>query len=153
LLIDGLRPSTKSQSLEGILSRIPASQVVRIELLRGAEVAGDASGQAVLLNIVRTSTAGSGVYEAGFEVTSREVVSPRGEISYAGRNGNFEYGIGASIFSQYRDLPGWRVFFDPADTIVRRAETPSPRDYREASVNGNMAFPLAGGRLSATGQV
>lgn len=153
LLIDGLRPSTKSQSLDGILSRIPASQVVRIELLRGAEVAGDASGQAVLLNVVRTSAAGSGVYEAGFEITSRDVVAPRGEVSYSGRNGNFEYGVGASIFSQYRDLPGWRVFFDPPGTIVRRAETPSPRDFREATLNGNMAFPLAGGRLSATSQV
>jgi hypothetical protein len=29
LLIDGVRPSTKSQGVEGILSRIPANQVVR----------------------------------------------------------------------------------------------------------------------------
>jgi hypothetical protein len=136
-----------------MLSRIPASQVVRVELLRGAEVAGDASGQAVLLNVVRTATAGSGVYEAGFEVTSREVFAPRGEISYSGRNGQFEYGVGASIFSQYRDLPGWRLYTDAPDTLTRRAETPSPRDFREASITGNMAFPLAGGRLSANSQV
>ena len=54
LLIDGLRPSTKSQSLSAILSRIPANQVVRIEVLRGAAVSGDASGQSTLINIVRT---------------------------------------------------------------------------------------------------
>lgn len=153
LLIDGLRPSTKSQSLEGILSRIPASQVVRIELLRGAEVAGDASGQSVLLNVVRTATAGSGVWEGGFELTSRDVIAPRGELSYSGRNGNIEYGIGGSVFSQYRDLPGWRTFHDASGALTGSADTPSPRDFREAALNGNLAFPLAGGRLSATSQV
>lgn len=153
VLIDGVRPSTKSQSLDGILSRIPANQVVRIEILRGAQVAGDASGQAVLLNVVRTPTAGSGVWEAGFELTSRGVPAPRGELSYSGRNGNVEYGLGGSIFSQYRDLPGWRRFYDSSGALTGSAETPSPRDFREATLNGNIAFPLAGGRLSATSQV
>jgi len=153
LLIDGLRPSTKSQSLDGILSRIPADQVVRIELLRGADVAGDASGQAVLLNIVRTAAAGSGVWEAGFELTSRDVPAPRGEVSYSGRSGNVEYGVGASIFSQFRDLPGWRELSDASGAVTGRVDTPSPRDYREAALNGNIAFPLAGGRLSATSQI
>jgi len=154
LLVDGLRPSTKSQSLEGILSRIPANQVVRIEVLRGAAVAGDASGQSQLLNIVRTPTAGSGVWEAGFELTSRGVPAPRGEISYSGRSGQVEYGVGASIFSQYRDLPGWRQFYDePGDIYTGRADTPSPRDFREAFINGNIAFPLFGGRVSATSQL
>jgi len=153
LLIDGVRPSTKSQSLDGILSRIPANQVVRIEILRGAAVSGDASGQSTLLNIVRTPSAGSGLWEAGFEITSRGVLAPRGELSYSGRNGNVEWGVGGSIFSQYRDLPGWRVFRDENGDPNGRAETPSPRDFRESTLNGNIAFPLAGGRLSATSQV
>lgn len=152
LLIDGVRPSTKSQGVEGILSRIPANQVVRLEVLRGAAVAGDASGQSTLLNVVRTPTAGSGVYSAGFELTSRDVAAPRGELSYSGRAGNIEWGVGGSIFSQYRDLPGWRLLYNPADTYVGRVETPSPRDFRETTLNGNIAFPLFGGRLSATSQ-
>jgi|CXWL01.1.fsa_nt_gi hypothetical protein len=154
LLIDGVRPSSKSQSLDGILSRIPASQVVRLEVLRGADVAGDASGQSVLLNVVRTSSAGSGVWQAGFEYSrAREVAAPQGEASYSGRNGQIEYGLGASIYSQYRDLPGWRRIYDPADTHIANASTPSPRDYREAALNGNIAFPMLGGRLGATGQI
>ena len=154
LLIDGLRPSAKSQSLDSILSRIPASQVVRIELLRGAEVAGDASGASVLLNVVRTESAGSGVWEAGFEYTARETPAPRGEISYSGRNGQLEWGLGASYHSEYRDMPGWRRFYDGAGIYQGRAETPSPaRDFREASINGNIAAPLAGGRFSANAQV
>ncbi len=154
LLIDGIRPSTKSQGVEGILSRIPANQVVRLEILRGAAVAGDASGQSTLLNVVRTESSGSGVYEAGFELTSRGVPAPRGELSYSGRNGNVEYSLAGSVFSQYRDLPGWRLFSDqPGDVNAGRAETPSPRDFREASVTGSLAFPLLGGRLSTNAQI
>lgn len=153
LLIDGIRPSTKSQSLEGILSRIPANQVVRVEILRGGAVAGDASGQSTLLNIVRTESAGSGLWEGGFELTSRDVAAPRGEVSYSGRNGNVEYGIGGSIFSQYRDLPGWRRITDGAGVHLEDVSTPSPRDFREAGLTGNIAFPLAGGRLSANGSL
>lgn len=154
LLIDGVRPSTKSQGVGGILSRIPANQVVRLEVLRGAAVAGDASGQSVLLNVVRTESAGSGVYSAGFELTSRGVPAPRGEVSYSGRNGNVEYSIGGSIFSQYRDLPGWRLFYDePGDVFTGHAVTPSPRDFREGSVTGSLAFPLWGGRLSTNAQI
>lgn len=154
LLVDGVRPSTKSQGVEGILSRIPANQVVRLEILRGAAVAGDASGQSTLLNVVRTESSGSGVYEAGFELTSRGVPAPRGELSYSGRNGNVEYSLAGSLFSQYRDLPGWRLFSDqPGDVYTGRAETPSPRDFREATVTGSLAFPLWGGRLSTNAQV
>jgi hypothetical protein len=154
LLIDGVRPSTKSQGVEGILSRIPANQVVRFEVLRGAAVAGDASGQSTLLNVVRTPAAGSGVYSAGFELTSRGVPAPRGELSYSGRNGNVEYSLSGSIFTQYRDLPGWRLFYDePGDVYTGRAETPSPRDYREGTLTGNLAFPLWGGRFSTNAQI
>jgi hypothetical protein len=154
LLIDGVRPSTKSQGVEGILSRIPANQVVRLEVLRGAAVAGDASGQSTLLNVVRTPTAGSGVYEGGFELTSRGVPAPRGELSYSGRNGNVEYTLAGSIFSQYRDLPGWRLHYDePGDVYTGRTETPSPRDFREGTLNGSVAFPLWGGRFSTNAQV
>lgn len=152
LLIDGLRPSTKSQSLGAILSRIPANQVVRIEVLRGAAVAGDASGQSVLVNIVRTPSAGSGLWEAGFELASHNGPAPRAEVSYSGRNGQFEYGLGISVFSQYRDLPGWRRFYDAAGVYTGRAETPSPREFSETGATGNFALPLFGGRLSANAQ-
>jgi hypothetical protein len=153
LLIDGLRPSTKSQSLSAILSRIPANQVVRIEVLRGAAVAGDASGQSTLVNIVRTPSAGSGLWEAGFELTNHNGPAPRGEVSYSGRNGNVEYGVGISLFSQNRDLPGWRRFYDDAGNYTGRADTPSPREFRELTATGNLAFPLLGGRLSSNAQL
>jgi len=154
LLIDGVRPTAKSQSLSGILSRIPASQVVRIEVLRGAAVAGDASGQSTLVNVIRTPNAGSGTYTAGFEWQPGEQIAPRGDVSYAGRTGQFEWGLGANLYSQHRGLPGWRRLYDDTGAQFARVITPSdPRDQWDYSGNGNFALPLFGGRLSGNGQV
>ena len=57
VLIDGERLGAKSQTLEDVLLRVPASEVLRIEILRGTDVAGDASNAAVLANVIRTRTA------------------------------------------------------------------------------------------------
>ncbi len=154
LLIDGVRPTSKSQSLSGILSRIPANQVVRIEVLRGAAVSGDASGQSTLVNIVRTPNAGSGVWTAGVEWMDEQDVAPRGDASYSGRTGQVEWGLGASLYSQHRSLPGWRRIYDQSGNLTAFADTPSnPRDLWEENLNGNLAFPLLGGRVSTTAQV
>jgi|CXWL01.1.fsa_nt_gi hypothetical protein len=150
LLIDGLRPSTKSQGLDSILQRIPANQVVRIELLRGADVAGDASGQSVLLNVVRVPSAGSGLWRVGAEVARR--TGPQAEVSYSGRTGQFEYGAGVEYYSQFRMQPGRRHNYNAAGALTSTVDTPSPRDYRNWTVTGNAAMPLAGGRLSANAQ-
>lgn len=151
LLIDGQRPVAKSQSVQTILQNIPAAQVLRIEVLRGAAVAGDASGQSVLVNIVRTPNAGSGVWGAGFEQTNH--TSPQGNASWSGRTGAIEYGIGGSIYSNDRSLPGRRYYSLPDGTITDFIETPLPQEFREGILNGNLALPLWGGRLSTTAQL
>lgn len=155
ILIDGLRPTAKSVSIDSVLARIPASQVLRIEVLRGAAVAGDASGQAVLLNIVRTPTAGSGVYEVGLEFSGQHQHrgEPRADASYTGRQGQFEWGIGYRLNTQDRDLPGERFFYDGAGNYGGRATLTNPREIWDPYYNGNVAFPLFGGRFSATGMI
>lgn len=150
LLIDGQRPVAKSQSVQTILQNIPAAQVVRIEVLRGAAVAGDASGQSVLVNVVRTPNAGSGVWGAGFEQTNH--TAPQANASYSGRTGAVEYGIGGSYYSNDRSLPGRRYYYDENRQLTDFIDTPLPQDFHEGIINGNFAMPLWGGRLSTTQQ-
>lgn len=155
VLVDGIRPTAKGQQIDSILSRIPAAQIVRVEFLRGAEVAGDASGQATLLNIVRSPTAGSGVYEVGFEYSgqNQERLTPRADIGYNGRNGQFEWGVGLRLITQNRDLPGERDIYDGSGTLTRHAEITNPRNLWDPYYNANIGFPLFGGRFSATGMI
>ncbi|MES1197438.1 MAG: TonB-dependent receptor [Pseudomonadota bacterium] len=151
VLVDGERPIAKSQPLESILERIPANQVVRIEVLRGAAVAGDASGQSTLLNVVRTPTGGSGVWSAGTEYNV-DHPAPRGDASWSGRAGQTEYGFGGSLFTQQRSLPGYRLLYDAGGQQTGWIDTPDERNFREATLSGNLAQPILGGRFSSTGQ-
>src|SRR5438876_6578380 len=111
VLVDGEHPIAKSQSLSDILQRIPAKQVLRIELLRGGEAGADASGHAVIANVVRTPSAGAGVYQLGFEYAGRTPV-PNGWSSWSGRLGRTDYSIGINGYSLKRNLPGERVLLD-----------------------------------------
>jgi outer membrane receptor protein involved in Fe transport len=53
VLIDGVRPPDKGDTLDQILLRIPASSVERIELIRAGAPGVDMHGKTVLANVVR----------------------------------------------------------------------------------------------------
>lgn len=58
VVINGARPSTKSESLETTLSRIPASRVVRVELGPGDLYGSDYSGRGQVVNVILSADAG-----------------------------------------------------------------------------------------------
>lgn len=153
VLVDGRRPSAKSQSLSSILSRIPAAQVARVELIRDTSNQADAAGQSMLVNVVRTPSAGGGVWEASFEVSEGVRIMPRGEVSWTGRVNEFDYSIGVSRFIEYRPLAGGRELTDAAGALTATRTDISPRNFRENAINGEVTFPLLGGSLRTNGQV
>ena len=53
VLIDGQRPTSKSDDLQSILQRIPASDVDHIEVIRGGAPGIDMQGQTVIANVIR----------------------------------------------------------------------------------------------------
>ena len=52
VLIDGQPPASKTDGLDNVLGRIPASAVARIELIRGGAPGIDMRGQPVVANVV-----------------------------------------------------------------------------------------------------
>lgn len=56
VLINGERPTTKSENLQDILARISATAVERVELIRGGAPGIDMQGQTILANVVIKST-------------------------------------------------------------------------------------------------
>lgn len=53
VLIDGDRPATKNDALDEILKRIPAGEVLRIDLIRGGAPGVDMQGKTVIANVIR----------------------------------------------------------------------------------------------------
>jgi hypothetical protein len=58
LVINGSRPSTKSDSVYALLERIPVSSVVRIEVSPGDQFGADYSGKAQVANLILTAKSG-----------------------------------------------------------------------------------------------
>ncbi|HEU5135245.1 MAG TPA: TonB-dependent receptor [Steroidobacteraceae bacterium] len=152
VLIDGERLGAKSQSLEDVLLRVPASEVLRIEILRGADVAGDASNAAVLANVIRTRTAGGGTWMAGFEMTNEEKPEPTGRLAWSGRSEDREYSIGANTYSHDHNSEGPREVTDGAGELVALRRGGFPHEQSEYAVNGQYSQRLGEGRIVATGQ-
>jgi outer membrane receptor protein involved in Fe transport len=61
VIIDGQRPTTKQDDLEAVLRRIPASQVERIDVIRGGAPGVDMHGRTILANVIRKKNGGTQV--------------------------------------------------------------------------------------------
>lgn len=126
VLINGARPSSKGGGIEDALKRIPAAQVVRVEVIQGATGTGETGGQSVTVNIVRQANRQSGRWSVGmrypaggklspeFEaVTTRPIGSWDGSFKLNGfydqspRDGVIERrdATGALLFSQVEERP------------------------------------------------
>lgn len=58
VVINGARPSTKSESLETTLARLPASRVIRVELGPGDLYGSDYAGRGQVVNVILSADAG-----------------------------------------------------------------------------------------------
>ncbi|HYD74321.1 MAG TPA: TonB-dependent receptor, partial [Candidatus Binatia bacterium] len=147
VLIDGSLPVAKSEDIADILERIPAGDVVRIELIRG-EGASASNAQAVRVNVVRNPSDGAGVWEASLERAGDGVVSPAGQISWSGRRGAVEYGLSAVFEDAHTLLDGQELTFNAAGALDERNIERIVEDERERRLSGELTAPFANGALS-----
>jgi len=152
VLIDGERLSAKSQLLSDVLARVPASEVVRIEILRGTETAGDASGAAVLANVVRTRSANNGTWSLGPEVTNQEKPAPTGSLAWSGRSDATQYSLGANMYTHDHEAGHVGEVTDGAGAVIAERRGTTPHQDGQYALNGQVSFPAGGGQLTFTGQ-
>ena len=152
VLIDGARPSAKSQSLQDILGRIPATQVAHVELIRAAS-SGEATGQSVLVNVVRTVTTsgGSGTYDVDLQRTEDNRVEARGSGSYTGHILGGEFTLGANRYIEQRPVVGDRVIRNGLNVLTGSRQDFTPRTFRTTTTNASFTAPLWGGTLNLNG--
>lgn len=147
VLIDGAAPAVKSEDLDDILERIPARDVVRIELIRG-EGASASSAQAVRINVVRRPSSGAGVWEAGLSSAEDGRLSPSGQASWTGRRGAVEYALSATFEDAHAPISGEELSFDAGGPFDERDIEDIVEDEREQRLSGEMTTPFAAGALA-----
>ncbi len=96
VFIDDRRPSTKRDNLSSILTRIPATSVDRIELIRGKVRSIDLRGQSAVLNIVLKEGMPAAIqWESSVRQTfGHGPLKPEGRISLSDDWRGIDYNVG-----------------------------------------------------------
>jgi hypothetical protein len=154
VLIDGDRPSTKSDDIFTILSRIPASQVDYIELNEQGGSDGDARGKGQVVNVVRKTTAKlSGTYEANLELGERKGITPFGSASATLRRGLTTFDLNAAYFVQFNHFGGPESERAGNGTLISLRQEDGQNRYSEASLGGAIKTRLGGAKINLNGKV
>jgi outer membrane receptor protein involved in Fe transport len=155
VLIDGQRPTSKSDNLEEILRRVPAGAVERIDIIRGGAPGIDMQGKSVLANVVRKQGAS---FRGLFAVANNHLWDGRNmhgmRLELSGGDGRrtwettIRYGYGNDDGGQF----GPQVRIAPDGRILRRADYEAESDGLQQTITAGYSQPLAGGRLSLNGR-
>ena len=153
VLVDGERPSVKSGGLEEFLSRIPADAVERIEIIRGAQRAGETAGQALTANIVRRKVSLSGAWVAEVERAVDGRVYPRGEVSVASQLGAWSTTTRLNAFwERFTFVDATRAQFDADGELSRFQNEAAPSILTEAFLASEARRLVSGGTLTLNGR-
>ena len=154
VLIDGERPPTRSDSLSTVLSRIPAAQVLRIDIVRAGAGGVDMQGKAVVANVIRSPDAG-----VSGSITANASLSDEGELS-PGLNIQAQRQAGGRSIEGSLRLNNGRFNNDsarerlaPDGAPILRSISDGGGDFRSAEANTVYEGPLAGGRIRANALV
>jgi hypothetical protein len=153
VLVDGLRPASKTDDLQTLLQRIPAAQVERIDLIRGGAPGIDMQGKTVVANIIRRKAAGfAGVATLWRYEPEDLAFDPGAQLEGTWRTGDrtFEAAVHAEQGHDGSQGGGPHQVFAPNGQLVDSSPT-----YAIAPnwlYRGNTAYegPLLGGRLRMT---
>ena len=125
VLIDGVRPSTKSDDLEQILRRISAAGVARIELIRGGAPGIDMQGRSVIANVVLVRTVVTErVIETNAYFYPDGHIGPVVSARWSRREGDNQIEGSINAFSDRTDGTGdgFRRRYDPAGNLIQDAD-------------------------------
>ncbi|MBS0333341.1 MAG: Plug domain-containing protein, partial [Proteobacteria bacterium] len=156
VLIDGHRPATKTDTLDQLLYRIPASSVDHIDVIRGGAPGIDMQGKTVIANVVRKA---GGAFHGLLAAQStsladgREYWAARAEGSGKLGPGTWEGGllIGEGQDGGLGDGPV--ASYDPAHRLQSQGRIHAQGENQTFVLNGAAEEPLWGGRLRVNGRI
>jgi hypothetical protein len=154
VLIDGDRPSSKSDDIFTILSRIPANEVDYIELTEQAGADGETQGQGQVVNVVRKVSAKiSGTYEANLVFGQRYGFRPSANASATLRRSDTTYELNFSSYSERIYGYGPEDFKTGNGSLIERRFYRGKGGYDEAAIGGAIKTRLGGAKVNLNGRV
>lgn len=156
VLIDGQRPTSKTDALDELLRRVPAGQIERVELIRGGAPGIDMQGRSVMANIVRKP---GGAFRGLFALNNNHIEDGRNlygvrlELSggQGGRNWEASARYGGSLDDGAGKGP--HIQITPSGNVLLRSNIDSEGDGAVQILTGAYEQPLLGGKARVNGRL
>jgi outer membrane receptor protein involved in Fe transport len=152
VLIDGQRPTSKTDDVQSILTRLPADDVERIEVIRGGAPGIDMHGQTVVANVIRKKgntthvalMAEDNLFKDGHNV-------PGASIQVTRHEGASTYDAALSMFENYDDSVGRgsHNIYDASGATLVHNDVLTHAASNGYQFNGSAAVPLWDGQFKA----
>jgi outer membrane receptor protein involved in Fe transport len=152
VLIDGQRPTSKSDDLQSILTRIPAADVERIDVIRGGAPGIDMQGQTIIANVIRRKGSSTQwVVDATENVFQDGHTVPGLTVNFTEHDGDKTFEASASRYNSFDDSVGdgthTVVNYNPDGTVLstltQKAHTSGAGSG--GGFTGAATFPMWGG--------
>jgi hypothetical protein len=156
VLVDGQRPATKTDTLDQLLYRIPASAVDHIDVIRGGAPGIDMQGKTVIANVVRK--AGGGFHGLLAVADSRlaegrNYWAARAEGSGKIGDRSWDGGIFAGDGQDGGLGRGSLQNVDPSGKLLEQGHIHAQGEATQVILNGALEQPLWGGRVRVNGRL
>jgi hypothetical protein len=144
ILINSRRPSAKQDAVSAILARIPASNVERIDLIRGQSSGIDLQGQSVIANIIMQDDAAAAIrWQTSIRRNfNNHKIGPDIGISFSDRWKNIDYNAGFSVKLNPRSYKGPENVFDSTGNLTEQRNEDFYRDSKNGAINLNASASL-----------
>ena len=149
VLVNGARPTAKTDDLSSILQRIPAANVQRIDVIRGGAPGIDMQGQSVVANVITQNlSVDQTILSASLTYTGAGNWAPSAGVEYHGQVGSLRYEASlARTYQIWDDSPGngYRVITAPGKAPVYDRAVRTGMLKVGYSLHGGLIAPLLGG--------
>ncbi|MEO7680550.1 MAG: hypothetical protein ABIS14_07640, partial [Sphingomonas sp.] len=145
VVINGQRPSSKSDTLDIVLARIPANRVLRVEIGRGDLYGTDYSSKSQVLNLVLSNAGGvAGTVEVAARREFTGKIKPEGNASALIRRGPSTFNVAASFVNEQTTEEGIdRVTALPSGAPVEFRR--KVNSIAEPTLSGSLGWDYNGG--------
>lgn len=142
VLINGRRIAGKDNEGNAQLSRIPASEVQYIEIIRGTSGDLDVRGGNQVINIVlnQAQSSTSYAYEVNVDHYHDDTLMPGSKISATGQNGAFNYFLSAEIEPRWEYREGFEESFNVDNSLNQTVQREEETDQQPITLVANLGY-------------
>jgi hypothetical protein len=149
ILINGKRLAGKSNNIDDTLGRISASQVSKVELIRGASSGLDVQSQGLVINVILNEGASNSTtfWQTKNEYKFGHALGAEFLVSHSGSTGNFEYMFSGERTSNNFIVDRLETTFDPSEIQTGTKHIDAGFHFRGFKLNTNLAYNFEDGAI------